>query len=310
MSGARIPVPANIEREDRILAGLSARQLAILAGAAAVLWLGWQATRDWLPVPATTAIAFPVAAAALAGAFGRADGTTVDRLALAGWRFVCGPRRLVPAVDGVVAAPPWWVRARGARLPAPLRLPARAIDSDGTVDLGRDGRAVLAGCSAVNFALLSRGEREAAVAGYARWLNGLTGPVMVVSRAVPVDLTAWIDRLRHAAAALAPAALAAAAADHAEFLAGLAADANLSQRQVLLAVRNPAGAGPDRARRLAGEAARALAAAGITVQALDGPLVIEQLAVACRPLQPLPKPGAADPGTVITAASGTGRGSW
>jgi hypothetical protein len=160
----------------------------------------------------------------------------------------------------------------------------------------------------VNFALLSPAEQDAAVAGYARWLNGLTGPAMVVSRAVPVDLSAWVAALRHATATLTPAVLAAAAADHTEFLAGLAAGADLAQRQVLLVVRDPAGSRDlGRAGRMADEAARALGAAGVAVQVLNGAEVVRELGAACRPLQPPSRLAAADSDTITTIAGRAGR---
>ena len=42
---SRVRIPADVEREDRILAGLTARQLAILAVPAVVLWVAYEATR-------------------------------------------------------------------------------------------------------------------------------------------------------------------------------------------------------------------------------------------------------------------------
>ena len=41
----RVRIPADVEREDRLLANLTAHQLAILAVAGVVLWAGYSATR-------------------------------------------------------------------------------------------------------------------------------------------------------------------------------------------------------------------------------------------------------------------------
>jgi Ca2+-binding RTX toxin-like protein len=41
----RVRIPADVDREDRLLAGLSARQLAILGTAAVVLWVAYAATK-------------------------------------------------------------------------------------------------------------------------------------------------------------------------------------------------------------------------------------------------------------------------
>ena len=57
----RVRIPADVDREDRLLGNLTARQLAILAAAALVLWVGWAATRRLLPLPVFAALAAPFA---------------------------------------------------------------------------------------------------------------------------------------------------------------------------------------------------------------------------------------------------------
>ena len=61
---ARVRIPADEDRDDRLLAGPCARQLAILGGSGVVVWLGSQATRTVLPLPVFVGLAAPVAAAA------------------------------------------------------------------------------------------------------------------------------------------------------------------------------------------------------------------------------------------------------
>ena len=39
-----VPIPADVERPDKILAGLTARQVAIAAVAAVIIWAGFQAS--------------------------------------------------------------------------------------------------------------------------------------------------------------------------------------------------------------------------------------------------------------------------
>ena len=36
-----VPIPADVEMPDKILAGLTARQVAIAAVAAVIIWAGW-----------------------------------------------------------------------------------------------------------------------------------------------------------------------------------------------------------------------------------------------------------------------------
>ncbi|MGH9286491.1 MAG: PrgI family protein, partial [Acidimicrobiales bacterium] len=82
-AGPRVRIPADVEREDRLLAGLSARQLAILAVAAVLLWVGYQASRAVLPLPVFAGLAAPVAGVAVVLALGRRHGLPADRLLLA-----------------------------------------------------------------------------------------------------------------------------------------------------------------------------------------------------------------------------------
>ena len=102
-----VPIPSDVERPDKILAGLTARQVAIAAVAAAVIWAGFQATRHVMPLPAFAALASPVGLAAAALVIGERDGLSLDRLLLAAWRQRRAPRRLVTAPEGVPAPPAW-----------------------------------------------------------------------------------------------------------------------------------------------------------------------------------------------------------
>jgi hypothetical protein len=294
-------IPADIERPDKIVAGLTARQLAILAGTGVVLWLGFLAVRHLVSAVVYTAAAAPVAALAAGVALGSRDGLSLDRLATAALRQSRAPRRLVNAPEGV-AAPPAWAPAVPGALPAPLRLPAVRVTQDGTIDLGGDGAAVLLECTTVSFALSTAGEQEAMTAVFGRLLNGLTGPVQILIRAERIDLAPAITRLRETAAGLPHQALQDAALEHAAFLSQLAATRDLLRRQVLIVIREPAARShPDaaaaRALRRAADAARTLAAAGIQGSILDGHQAATVIAAACDPWQQVVS-GAPD--TVIT----------
>ncbi|MDA8320804.1 MAG: PrgI family protein [Actinomycetota bacterium] len=297
-----VRIPADVDRDDKILGELTARQAAILAAAAAGLWLAWTATRHLVPPAVFAAAAAPVALAAVVLALGRRDGLSLDRLAAAALRHARQPRRLVPAPGGVHPPPPWAdprLAAAAGPLPAPLRLPATAVAADGTISLGGDGYVAVAAASTVNFALRTPAEQHALTAGFGRWLNSLRSPVQILIRAQRVDLSAMAAAVREAAPGLPHPALEAAALDHAGFLGQLAAGRDLLARQVLIAVREPsAGA----AAATIAAAARALAAAGVTVTVLDGGQAAAVLAGCCDPGRPPARPGTALPGQVITAA--------
>jgi len=294
-------IPADIERPDKIVFGLTARQTGILAVVAVVLWLAFLAARHRVPVAAYFAVAAPVGAAAAGAVLASRDGLSLDRLAAAAIRQARAPRHLVTAPGGVVP-PPAWAPAAPPGPPAPLRLPAVRVAPDGTIDLGPDGAAVLLQCTTVSFALATPGEQEAMTGAFGRFLNSLTGPVQILIRAEAIDLAAAIARLEETAPLLPHESLEVAALEHAAFLADLAASRDLLRRQVILAIREPAyrgqrDAAASRALRRADDASRALAAAGIRASVLDGDQAAAVIAAACDPWQLVPS---GSPDAVIT----------
>lgn len=294
----RVRIPADFERPDKLLAGLTARQLAILGVTAVVLWAGYTATRHLVPPIAFGIVAVPVAAVAAMLALGRFEGVAADRWVTAAWRHRRSPHRLVPAPDGIAPAPAFLgvpTDGRAGPLPAALRLPVASISADGIVDLGGDGLALVCRASAVTFALRTPTEQEALVAGFARFLNSLGEPVEILVRAEPVDLTPTVDALLDAAPGLPHPALEAAARGHARFLTELAERRDLLRREVLVVLRQRAGDDAvGRLHRRAAEAGAALAAAGVTLVALDGPGVAACLARALDPAGTTRLPGLAD----------------
>ncbi len=295
----RVRIPADVDRPDKLLAGLTARQLAILAVAAIALWAGYAATRHVVPAAAYGAGAIPIGAVAALLALGRVEGVPADRWVIAAWQHRRSSRRLVPAPEGVPAVPGFLAEAAGphpAALPAPLRLPLAGIGANGVVDLGPDGLAVICRASAVTFSLRTPAEQEALVAGFARFLCSLAEPVQVLVRAERLDVRPAIDALLDAAPGLPHVALERAARDHAAFLADLAASRDLLRREVLVVLRQPAGqasAEGDRSGRLlrrAAEAVSALSAAGVSLSVLDGAAASSVLVRSLDPAAP-PRPG-------------------
>ena len=298
MSAVRIP--ADVDREDRLLAGLTARQLAYLAAAGLVLAGLWTATRPFVPAPVFVIAAAPVAAVAAVLALGRRDGLPADRLAVAVARHATTKRRLVPAPEGLPTLPMGVPRVA---LPAPLAFPVTGVDGDGVIDLGDAGVAVLCRASSLNFGLRTDAEQQALVAVFARWLNSLTAPVQIVVRAERVDVGAAVAALRADARSMPSAALEEAALEHAAFLGDLAARRDVLRRVVLVVFREPSGAGaPDLLRRRVAEAASALAGAGISVVALGEAEALAALGHAIDPdASPRPE-GLAGPHDIIRGA--------
>ena len=281
-------IPADVDREDRVLANLTARQVAILAGTAAVLWAAFMATRHLVPTLVFLACSVPVASVAIAFALVRRDGLSLDRLALAAVKQRLAPQRYVP---GDVPATPRYLAPLAESPPAPLPLPITGIRTDGLIELADQGCAALVACGTVSFALATFGEQEAMVAGFARCLHGLSSPIQILVRAERMDLAPMAARVLDSAPALPDPQLEAAAREHAEFLTELAARSELLWRQVLLIVRDPettADADSTPVLRQAENVAAALTAAGIDARVLDRPTVTAVLAAASDPNNPTP----------------------
>lgn len=281
----RARIPSDVEAPDRIVWGLTARQVAIVATAAAVAYLLWQAVGVRLPLPVFAALVIPILGLAAALAIGRRDGLPLDVWLWAAIRYRRGQHRKVPAADGIDAAPAWAPAAAGAdgRLPQVLRLPAEAIGDDGVISLGDGSATVLVAATTVNIGLRTGAEQAAIVAGYARWLNSLTGPVQVVVSAQRVDLSSHAQRVADAAQTLPDPALADAAMDYAQFLADIAQRRDPLWRTVTIACRATGAHAGAEAMRRAEHTATALAALGSQTRVLDGPTAMAVLTAAVDP---------------------------
>jgi hypothetical protein len=284
----RARVPADVEKADRIVFGLTFRQLVILAVTGLTLYGAWSALATVVPPLVFLIAALPVAAAAYALAVGRRDGIALDVWLRAAIRHRRSPHRLIPA-DGPITPAPAWVRTTSGPgnkipLPAPLSLPAKGITPGGVVDLGPDGATALVGASTVAFGLRTSGEQNALVAGFGRWLNSLDAPVQILVRAERVDLSTVADRILDQAAGLPHPALEEAARSHAGFLDQLATQRELLHRNVTVAVRDRRGHGY--AQHRANEAVRALAACEVAAIVLDGAGAAATLATSLDPATP------------------------
>jgi PrgI family protein len=300
---ARIRIPADVDRADRVLAGLTARQLTIAATAGLAAWAVWTAASQQLPAALAAALATPPLLAGLVLVVGRRDGLPLDRLLVAGLGWWRRPRRVVPAPDGVTAPPRWAAPADRARPPAPMGGLLRRLDPGGLVDLGGDGQALLCRASPVNFRLRTPAEQQQLVAAFARLLQALDAPMQLLVRADPVDLHELVAALEGGAASLPHPALEATTRQHARFLRELAGRRDLLRRELLLVFRDPTPGSDAHGRlaRRAEQAADLLAAAGVAVSPLDGANVAAAvLARAADPYRPPRPAGLAAPGEVIT----------
>lgn len=328
-------IPSDVNRPDRVVGPFTARQAAILAGTGGALYLLWIVLGSLLAPPLFLAGAVPVAAAAVVIALGQRDGLSMDKLLIAAVRHRLTPRARPPdraepsasAGAGSTGEVPGWIRAHTTvddpspgRVRRPAGFPARAVTpvaggrgpgGVGVVDLGPDGLVVIALVSTVNFALRTPAEQDGLVAGFARYLHALSGPVQILIRALPVDLHTHLHQLHTQARHLPHPALAAAAHSHLTHLALLAeqeGDNALLTRQVLLVLREPGrpgsrtsapdwrqpghhsgrrpsgtGAGEQRLLRRLHDATTLLAAIDVSVTVLDAAHTTALLIATCNP---------------------------
>src|SRR3954464_11313136 len=104
----RARIPADVDAPDKIVYGLTARQLAILAVAGVIGYGIFKAVGHLLPAPVLIAVLTPLAGAAVVLALGRRDGLSMDAWLLAGIRHARNPRQSAPAPSGKPIPAPGW----------------------------------------------------------------------------------------------------------------------------------------------------------------------------------------------------------
>ncbi|WP_433657955.1 VirB4 family type IV secretion system protein [Nocardia sp. CA-128927] len=141
------------------------------------------------------------------------------------------------AADGSEGGTPQPLSPSDLHLPGAVT--SAGSDQVGVVDLGRDGLAVIAAAGTVNLGLRTPDEQEGLVDGLSRYLHALSGHgVQILIRTARLDLHGRITELQAATEAMSPD-LALAALDHANHLGELGRDGDLLCRQVLLVFREP-----------------------------------------------------------------------
>ena len=123
-TAARARMPADVDAPDKVLYGLTFRQLAILAVAAVVFAAGWHLLHPLVPPAVLVVVAVPLGGVVFAIAVGRRDGLPFDVWLTHAIRYQRAPHAL-STTDTSTGLPPWVTPPTGrVPLPAPLRLPA------------------------------------------------------------------------------------------------------------------------------------------------------------------------------------------
>jgi PrgI family protein len=282
----RIRLPADVEMEDRLAWGLTARQLVILVVTAIVCYAIFEAAGSLAPMPLPAVLGAPFALLGVGLALGRLDGLSGERVALAAGRQLTQPKLRVAAPDGM---PEKLQGAPAQPAVALLRVPVKAILRSGVVELADGTSALLLAASGTSWALRSSEEQAALADAYGKWLNSLVAPCAITVRSELVDVAERAQVVERAALGLPHPALARCARDYAKFLASFAEGDGLRRRQILLVLstraREREAASADLERR-ASDAANLLRAAGVSLQPLDGEAATALLLGALEPPGP------------------------
>lgn len=239
-------IPADMDRPEPLVWGLTARQILLLAPAAGAAWV--IARFGLAHVPSWTVFGFAglLLAFAYVVAVGHRDGVSLDRYAALGTAWAVNHLR------------------RGHAPP-----PGLGTGDDGTCVVG-DRRLVVLECGTVPFQLAAAQEKVMLLGAFAGFLDSLHDPVQIVVQRDRMDLAPHIDRLSSHAVKLSDPRLRRAARTHAAFLSGVQSEHELTRHRVLLVLSSPARAGsPGFLLRRGEDAVDQLAAVGVRARICD-----------------------------------------
>lgn len=272
----------NYETADRILAGLTARQMLVLGTAGLAAWALFVSAARGIGAIGAGLLCLPLIVLGGVLAAYAPDGTPMDRFALNVMRqgFTRKRRVLAPYGHGIASR-------RLPQLDDAIRIPLRCVSRSGFIRLGTWGSAVIASASGVNFRLRSEPERAALAASFVALMHSLDAPIQFLVTARPVDADASVSRIEQGAAFLPHPGLTEGAADYVTFFRDLVGGEDVLRHETFICLRDPdAQADSDLARRVAnvGERAREM---GVRVQRLEG----ECLGLVASMIDPLPRGG-------------------
>lgn len=227
----RARFPTDLDRPDRILAGLTARQVGILGSGGLLMWLTFMSLADSLSIAGAAAICAPIGTVAAVVSANAPDGTPMEKFLLRGLRYLVHPRRLVLAPAGLPE------RSRLRKRLAVVGLPVRGVSADGFIDLGKLGTAALCRASAVHYHLRSVGERMALARAMGRAFNSLEGPVQILVVSHPIDAEALVSDLEEGASYLPHPRLTEACRQYAGFFRSLVEGGDVLGHEVFVALR-------------------------------------------------------------------------
>lgn len=276
-----VKVPSDIDMADRILWGLTARQLVILGATGICSW------SVYLPLVQLPYVAAPlagvIAACGIGIAFARPDGLMAEQWLLEGFRHLVTPRRRVLAPEGLPKVPRW---AKTRDPIAALEMPLQGVSGAGALALGGGMFSLVCRASALNLSLRSESERGALIEGLGRFLNSFDSSLSFVVRSERSDVSGHIEAIERGAGALPHPALEQAARSYAAYLSSLAERRDVLRREVYVLFTSRADDEDDATASLlarAEEAGALLRGLGIRLRPLDADEVAGLIARACDP---------------------------
>lgn len=295
---APVPVPADLNLEDRLIGPFTARQCAILAATGTLLWIAARVLGHLVPRHIVVLALAPVALATLGLVVARPGGVPADRQAGAAARFLLGARRRA-AAPNTVDLP------AGVKVLAPFyRTVVGAGGEPGVIDLARHGHAVMITVTPACLQLADTAEAESQLVAIGQVLASQTGPFSISTVTQRMSLDQHADRAGQLAASLEAGKLSALALEQSEYLRQLATQRTVWSRRTVVTVRET---GPDAAAKAAHrakETAALLTASGLPADVLERCEATAVLTAACDPAREQHPERQAAPVDVITAGTG------
>jgi hypothetical protein len=230
----RVRFHADYETADRIVAGLTVRQLIVLAITAVTAWSLFLSISHATSMLVAGILCAPVGVAGAVLIANAPDGTPMDRYLLLLIRHVLSPRGLVAAPAGL----PKLARKLMGRVGA-VDIPVREVSAAGFIDVGRWGTSAVMRASAINLRLRSEGERQVITDCFGRLGNSLNAPVQILVSARGIDAGAIVSRVEEAAPFLPHRSLSTSALDYCRYFRSLIADENVLRHEVYVCLREP-----------------------------------------------------------------------
>lgn len=223
---------ADYETADRIVAGLTVRQLLVLSITGLGVWGLFLAVSEVASTVLAGIVCAPIGALGAVLVAKAPDGTPMDRFLYLAVRHLIAPNRLVLAPQGLAK-----LALRSMGRVGVVDLPVRAISEDGSVDVCGWGISAVMKATAINLQLRSESERKIITDSFGRLCNSLDAGVQVLVSARPIDAEAIVADIEREAAFLPHPALTESAHDYCRYFRSLISGGDVLRHEVFVCIR-------------------------------------------------------------------------